>query len=272
VGAPDKKWNFREERLLTAAVLRLDPTKLRQTPLDVKTADGGSYNPSAPDAALTVYATGVRSGFDLLWHTSGRLYTGLNGAAAGGNTPGTERNGNGQAVPPIFDIKQTTHDLLLQIVPGGYYGHPNPVRGEYVLMGGNATAAPDPQEITAYPVGTKPEARFQLPVFDFGFNVSPNGLTEFKGRAFDGKLDGCILVTRYSGGKDVMILRVGPDGRVVEAITGVEGLTQFADPLDIVQHATTGRLYVAEYSGRQITLLSPRPGGVSESVFIQSIN
>lgn len=270
-GAPDKKWNFREERLLTAAVLRLDPSKLTQTPINVKTAEGGTYDPQAAGAPLTIYATGVRSGFDLLWHSNGRLYTGLNGAAAGGNTPGIERDAGGQTVPAIFDIKETTHDLLLKLERGGYYGHPNPTRGEYVLMGGNPTAERDEQEIASYPVGIRPEPTFKAPAYDFGFNVSPNGLTEFRGGAFDGKLDGCILVTRYSGGKDVVVLRPGRDGDIVEAITGIDGLTQFADPLDIIQHPTTGHLYVAEYSGRQITLLRPRPGASSDHVFIQRV-
>lgn len=270
-GADDKKWNFRPERLLTAAVLRLDPAKLKQTPLDVKTEEGGTYDPSAPDAPLTVYATGVRSGFDLLWHSNGKLYTGLNGAAAGGNTPGIDANANGQSVPAIFDIRETTHDLLLSIERGGYYGHPNPVRRQFVLMGGNPTPAADPQEISSYPVGIRPEPDFKLPAYDFGFNVSPNGLCEYRGGAFDGRLDGCILVTRYSGGKDVIVLRPGPDGRVVEATTNIDGLTGFADPLDIVQHPRTGLLYVAEYSGRQITLLRPRPGATSAAVFHETL-
>jgi hypothetical protein len=270
-GEPDKKWNFRPERKLTAAVLRLEPGKIRQFPLDVKTEEGGTYDPSAAEAPLTIYATGVRSGFDLLWHSNGRLYTGLNGAAAGGNVPGTEKDAQGQSIPPIFDIKQTTHDLLLSIEKGGYYGHPNPARNEFVLMGGNPTAGPDVQEIRSYPVGIRPEPSFRAPAFDFGFNVSPNGLTEFRGNAFGGKLNGKILVTRYSGGKDVIVLTPGADGSIVEATTGIDGLMQFSDPLDIVQHPQTGNLYVAEYGGRQITLLRPREGGVSKNVFHQVI-
>lgn len=270
-GAPDKKWNFRPERLLTAACLRLDPKLIKHTPLDVKTEDGGTYNPSAPDAPLTLWATGVRSGFDLLWHSNGHLYTGLNGAAAGGNTAGVNADRQGQAIPAIYDIKETTHDLLLKLSKGGYFGHPNPVRKEFVLMGGNPTKEVDPQEIRSYPIGIKPEPNFQLPAYDFGFSVSPNGLCEFRGNAFDGKLNGAILVTRYSGGKDVVVLIPGSDGNITEAISGIDGLTRFSDPLDIVQDPATGNLYVAEYGGRQITLVKPRPGAKSASVFRQVI-
>jgi len=269
-GEPDKKWNFRPERLLTAATLRLDPKLIKQTPLDVKTEDGGTYNPSVADAPLTIYATGVRSGFDLLWHSNGNLYTGLNGAAAGGNAPGNAAAGK-PVVPPIYDIKETTHDLLLKIERGKYYGHPNPIRGEFVLMGGNPTKDADTQEIKSYPVGVNPELNFAPPVFDFGYSVSPNGLTEYRGNAFGGKLNGKILVTRYSGGKDIIVLTPAADGSIAEATTGIDGFTQFSDPLDIVQHPSTGNLYVAEYGGRQITLLRPNEKGVSRNVFHQVV-
>ena len=53
VGGLDVKWGYRPERKLTAAVLRLDVDKLKTLPLDVKTEDGGTYDPSAADAPLT---------------------------------------------------------------------------------------------------------------------------------------------------------------------------------------------------------------------------
>lgn len=265
VGAPDKKWNYRPERKLTAACLRLDPRLLTSLPLDVKTDDGGSYDPSAAGAPLTIHATGVRSGFDLLWHSNGKLYTGLNGAAAGGNVPA------GPKSPAINNIRETTNDLLLVVDAAGYYGHPNPARNQFVLMGGNPTAERDPQQIDEYPVGTNPEPNFRAPAFDFGKSVSPNGLTEYTSSNFGGALRGRILVTRYSGGKDVIVLTPGADGNIVESVTGIDGLKGFSDPLDIVEDASNGNLYIAEYGGRQITLVRPREGATSSKVFLQTI-
>ena len=62
MGAPDSTWGNRPERLLSAAILRLDPTRLPATrPLDARTADGGgAYDPYAASAPLTIHATGVR--------------------------------------------------------------------------------------------------------------------------------------------------------------------------------------------------------------------
>ena len=261
VGDVDKKWGYRKEHLLTAACLRLDVSKLSTLPLDVKTEDGGTYDPAAPSAPLTLYATGIRSGFHLLFHSNGHLYTGVNGAAGNeGNTPASPDG----SVPAIKDIKQTTDDILLKIEPGAYYGHPDPARHQYVLNGGNPTAGVDPQEVPEYPVGIKPDPNWQPPIFDFGKNYSPNGLVEYHDPHAGGALDGCILVTRYSAGKDILVLRLDKDGNVIESIEGIDGFTKFIDPLDIIEEPETGDLYVAEYGGSRITLLKPIAGGKSE--------
>ncbi|GIW77838.1 MAG: hypothetical protein KatS3mg104_2901 [Phycisphaerae bacterium] len=260
VGDVDKKWGYRPERKLSAAVLRLSSEVVAsppQVPIDVKTEEGGTYDPSAPGAPLTVYATGVRSGFDLLFHRNGHLYTGVNGAAGNeGNTPASPDG----KTPALRDLKQTTDDVLLKIERGRYYGHPNPTRGEYALNGANPTPDKDVMEVEAYPVGTRPEPNYTPPVYVFGKNFSPNGLIEFKGQQFGGALDGCLLVTRYSDGKDILVLRLDEKGDVVETIAGIDGFTGFIDPLDILEDTRTGNLYVAEYGGRKITLLRPKEG------------
>ncbi len=46
----------------------------------MRTEAGGSYDPYDPGAALTIYATGVRNAYDLLWHSNGRLYVPVNGS------------------------------------------------------------------------------------------------------------------------------------------------------------------------------------------------
>lgn len=264
VGEVDKKWGYRPERKLSAALLRLDLSKARSLPIDAKTEEGGAYDPSAPDAPLTLFATGIRSGFDLLFHRNGHLYCGVNGAAGNeGNTPASPDG----KVPAVRDLKETTDDVLIKIEPNGYYGHPNPVRGEYVLNGGNPTEGVDPMEVKQYPVGVQPDPRWKPPAFVFGKNFSPNGLIEYRG----GALDGCILVTRYSDGKDILVLKLNADGDVVETIAGIDGFTHFNDPLDLVQDEKTGNIYVAEYAGQKLTLLRPLPGKQSTQAQITTV-
>ncbi|MEM6562075.1 MAG: hypothetical protein AAF656_10765, partial [Planctomycetota bacterium] len=157
-------------------------------------------------------------------------------------------------------------DLLLAIEPGKYYGHPNPARGEFTLGGGNPTDGVDPQEIPQYPVGTQPMDNWHEPAFVFGKNLSPNGLVEWTSPVFGDTLGGAILVTRYSAGDDVAVLVPGPDGRIVETLQGVAGLTQFTDPLDLVLDEQRGHLYIAEFGGRRITLVRPT-NGQSDNVY-----
>ena len=275
MGAPTDKWNMaRVERILSAAVLKLDPRKLAASPLDVKTRDGGgTYDPFAPSAPLTLYATGVRLGYEMLWHSNGHLYSAVNGSAEGGRTPGTPANRNAnirridQAARGAYDggdiaplaISQTQPDVLLRFEPGGYYGHPNPIRGEYVLFGGNPTKALDPYEVTNYPVGTRPDRNWRKPAYSFGTGVSPNGMIEFqsRGKLFGGALDGKILVTRFSGGRDIIVLALDARGEVTESVTGIHGLDAFTQPLDIAQDPHSGCLYVADYQGQRLSLLRP---------------
>jgi hypothetical protein len=155
----------------------------------------------------------------------------------------------------------------VRIEPGAYFGHPNPLRGEYVLNGGNPTAGVDPAETPEYPVGTMPERHWRPPVYTFGKNLAPTGVIEYRNAAaFNGVLRGKMLVCRYSGGDDILVLSLGAEGEVTEAISGIDGFTRLMDPLDLVENPATGDLYVAEFQPKRLTLLRPRAAGVSKYV------
>src|SRR4029079_2079963 len=233
MGGPDNAWGLRKENLLTAAMLRRDITKVGGTPIDVKTEEGGTYNPFAAGAPLTIYATGVRNAYDLVWTSDGKLFAAVNGSAAGGSTPGTPSgtysfganqridfatNGayTGPNVPALTNVS-VQNDYIYNIVKGGYYGHPNPARGEFVMNGGNPTAGVDPNEVPQYPVGTMPDRNYRGnntgaasdtagSAFAYGLNYSPDGIIEYSGSAFGGALDGKLMVVDYSGGDDVSVL------------------------------------------------------------------
>jgi glucose/arabinose dehydrogenase len=285
LGAPDKKWAMRAERLLTAAMLRVDPKLITKPPLDVHS--GQQYDPMAPNPAVMIYATGIRLGYDTLWHSSGNLYTAVNGSAAHANTPGSNnvdrddpdkrlfridvKSGEpyqGPEVPALKDISARP-DFLFKVDKGGYYGHPNPRRMEFVLDGGNPTAGEDLAETPEYPVGTQPDRNWRKPALVFGKNISPNGMIEYKSDAFAGALKGKLLITRYSGGDDVVALTIAPDGSVTEMIVGITGLRQFLDPLDITHDPRTGAIYVSEYRGSKITLLRPSTQPSNSAVILK---
>jgi len=274
MGAPDNAWAYRREHLLTAAMLRLDVSLIKDPPLDVKTEEGGHYDPYAPGAPLTLYATGIRNCFDILFHSNGAIYCGVNGSSAGANTPGTPGDLSqihraddavrgpykGPAVAALTDVKHTQEDFLFRIEKGGYYGHPNPTRGEYVLNNGNLTGGKDPADVLDYPPGTPPDRNWRSYDFDFGKDLSPCGVIEYQSPAFNGALRHKILFVRYSGGDDIVVLTPSADGAITESLTGIDGFTQFVNPVDLIEDPPTGNLYVAEFGGKRLTLMRPKPG------------
>jgi hypothetical protein len=212
---------------------------------------------------------GVRNAYDLLWHSNGQLYVPANGSAAGGNTPasvnGTLRPDgttyNGPTIPALTNIQQTQKDLLFRVVKGGYYGHPNALRGEYVLNGGNPTASTDSAQINVYPIGTLPDANWKGYSFDFHNNKSPNGVIEYKSTTFNGSLKEKILVVRYSQNDDIITLTPGGTNKdIISSIEGasITGFSGFIDPLDLIENVNNGNIYVSEYGGDgKIVLLKP---------------
>ena len=223
--------------------------------------DNGTYNPYYVGAPLTLYATGIRNAFDLTWHSNGQLYVPTNGTAGGSNTPasidGTRRpDGSlyrGPAVPATL-ANNTQRDWLFRIDPRSpvaYYGHPNPLRGEFVLNRG-------PEDVTNYPATVTPDANYRGSAYDFEFNKSPNGVIEYRSNAENGNLRGALLVCRYSGGSDIMALVPGgANGDIVATKVGIPGFSGFRDPLDIVEDVTTGNLYVSDFGTSSIVLLQP---------------
>jgi hypothetical protein len=284
MGAPDAAWAFRSEHLLNAAVLRFDPALWNATlngPLDVHTEDADPYDPFAPGAPLTIYASGLRNAYDLVWASNGSLYVPTNGSAAGGNTPGTPTippdgllpridsatNGpyTGPDVPALSNVS-TQHDWLFRVVQNGYYGHPNPTRNEFVLNGGNPTSGADPAQVSEYPVGTLPDRNWRGFAYDFGLNYSPDGVIQYKYGGFGGALVGKLLVVRFSAGDDIIVLEPGINGDIVSSNDAIASFDGFNDPLDLVENPANGFLYVSEYdrAGGQgkITLLRPQEPNV----------
>ncbi len=240
MGAPDQTWQWQPERLLNAAILRLDTSMIASLPLNAKTEDGGTYNPFAANAPLTIYGRGVRNAYDLVWHSNGQLYAPANGSAAGGNIPrydplpGTceTRPGGGYAGPKLtatdavnaeylgptsnppedrtdgWRITTTQNDWLFRVVKDGYYGHPNPKRCEWILNGGN-TSSSGPAQVSQYPSGTPADPNYRGFSFDFGVSKSPNGAIEYKSNTFGGQLKGKLLVLQYSTGNDILVLTPG---------------------------------------------------------------
>lgn len=283
MGATDNAWGQRPEHALNASVLKVNIPAIINPPLDVKTEEGGTYNPFAANAPVSFFATGVRNPYDLVWHTNGQLYVPTNGSAAGGNTPAspatlpavcanrTDGAYTGPAVPAITSVAQIQKDWLFRVVQGGYYGHPNPTRCEWVMNGGNPTADQGndgPAEVYQYPAGVQPDRNYRGVAYDFGLNKSPNGAIEYRSNVFGPALQGKLLVVRYSQGKDIMVLEPGGANLdIVASYEGMPGMSGLSNPLDLVENTSNGNLYVIEFSSgvnSRISLLKPLVGSIAQ--------
>ncbi|WP_299449786.1 LamG-like jellyroll fold domain-containing protein [uncultured Serinicoccus sp.] len=256
-------------------------------PINVATEEvGGSYDPFADDAPLEIYATGIRNAYDLIWHSNGSIYVPTNGTAGGGNSPGVTVNGGtmtmtsnqqagqngygngtdvteecatrridgepytGGSVPAISN-HPTQRDFLFEVEQGGYYGHPNPTRCEWVLNNGG-----DPEGAgsggSKYPASQDPDENYRGWAYDFDFNKSPNGVIEYTSNTFGGQLQGRMMVVRFSGNDDLLTMQVDSDGTVLGAQPGTDipGFTGYADPLDVIEDTSVheGNLYINQYN------------------------
>jgi len=167
-------------------------------------------------------------------------------------------------------------DFLFKVKKGGYYGHPNLRRGEYVINGGNPTSNIEPAQIDEYPVGTNPDINWRGFAFDFKANKSPNGVIEYKSNVFNGALKGKLLVVRYSQNDDIIVLTPGgTNNNIVNFYEGalIQGFTGFVDPLDLVEDVRNGNIYVSEYGGNgKITLLKPNTTASAAGLITMNTN
>lgn len=278
-GQPDGSWAFRPERLLSASVLKLELSKLPSNlPFSAFTTDDigvinsasttsltmsdGTYNPYATNAPLTLFSTGVRNAYDLVWHSNGWLYVPTNGTAGGSNTPATADYPLARRIDGLTNLpsipattgNETQKDWLFKTKGGSYHGHPNPFRGEFVLNHGGApySGVPGQQEashrdVKKYPNTLGPDPNYREPAYDFEFNKSPNGVIEYTSDAFGGKLQGLLMVVRFSGQDDLLVMQPEANGSIGNVNGDVPGLGGFDDPLDVVEDPETGNIYVSEY-------------------------
>ena len=289
-GDPDVNWNFRPERLLAAAVLRVDMNKLalqtlpysvyttsditviNDAPAVSATMSDGTYNPYGSESPVTLYATGMRNAYDMVFHSNGWLYIPTNGTAGNGETspnapasasyiePGIGiRRPDGTfftdlTIPPLRG-GETQKDWLFKTKGGSYHGHPNPYRGEFVLNHGGRpyTGLPGQAEgfytdVEKYPDNLAPDPNYVEVAYDFGRNRSPNGIIEYRSNAFNGRLRGMLMVARFSGQDDVLAMEPGnTSGDVLITFPDIPGLQGLDDPLDVIEDPRTGNMYVSEY-------------------------
>lgn len=229
------------ETSLSAAILAID-TKLAirrsDSPLDVR-----HFDTAANSESVSIHATGIREAYDLCWHSNGGLFAGVNMNDTSDQTPARDN---------LPAVTARPAEMMLRIMEGKYYGHPNPSRNEWVLLGGNPTSKVDPWEVASLPVGTQPEANFDpaLLIRDLEKDkgTSANGVCEWLG---DGPLKQRLMFCFYTATRGIHSYQFSDDGMQVidhqPLVDRDNRILRFGAPLDVV-FDPRGWLYVADFS------------------------
>jgi len=233
----------REEQPLTAALLVAD---VFATGFDGSCANNlNIYGPAPCD--VVPYATGLRNSYDFTFHSNGELYAtdnglGVTGAFPHSPIPDCSGLSNPAPVSQGGNNPGSQDDLLVRVLHGKYYGHPNPSRNECVFKDGHYQ-------------GVSPLPNYEPPMASPGRNASADGIIEYTSNRACGKLKGNLLISRYSLGDDILRVQLSPDGKTVIAQDTL--INGFNDPLTVTEHQ--GNLFVAELGSGQLTALKPQP-------------
>jgi glucose/arabinose dehydrogenase len=192
----------------------------------------------APGVDVSVFASGMRNPFDIVWTTRGKLYGTDNGMNAnfgavstGANTQTTESN---------------QPDKINYLVAGNYYGSPNRNRGRYDAR----------QNVYHYPtepttsVFTGPLARVPS---------STDGIDEYRATAFKSEMRGDLIVQHWKASLSRAALAA--DGLSVKSVTALAstiGLTSITGP--------GGAILSMDYSNSKLVVIKPIDSGAPAMV------
>ncbi len=283
-GAISNNFALLPEYALSAAILEINLTSIANTTYDLPTLDDedrpGSIDFNDPfggnqgknqaklldNAPVKIYAPGFRNPYDLVITESGRMYSIDNGPNAGwGGIPVAEGPA-GNCLNDLNEPGQTFYDGLHYITGRGYYaGHANPTRGN----SNNTFNASNPQSPveTANPI----ECDYKSPGIQNGslvtFQVSTNGLTEYRASNFDNQMQGDLLAAGWNN----KIFRIKLNQAGTEIIDSTDLFSNVATrPLDITaqsdQEIFPGSLWVTEFAEGKIIIFEANDYGESSSI------
>lgn len=237
-----------QETSITAGILEVDWADLAG---GVDLADGAVTADTTP---VRLFATGMRNTYDFAWHSNGNLYANINqnGGLSQGDS-GAPTEGPCAGLPEFVD-SHLIADTLNLIKRGGYYGHPNPARGECVVMGGGQ----EPFAVGGYDADQQPEPTFDPALImsygdtAAGSGISVNGMDEYRA---GGPLEGRLLAADSAGSHAILVIDTNDDPNALTLDAPIEKLSNergvaftFVHPLDVVAHPL-GSIVVADFGG-----------------------
>jgi Glucose / Sorbosone dehydrogenase/IPT/TIG domain len=185
---------------------------------------------------VSVFASGMRNPFDIVWTTRGKLYGTDNGMNAGFGAVSTGSNTQANA--------SNQPDKINYLVEGNYYGSPNRNRGRY-----------EPRQ-NVYHFPTEPSGSgFTAPLARVP--SSSDGIDEYRATAFNSEMRGDLIVQHWNAFLSRAVLT--PDGLSVESVTTLAntlGLASIAGP--------GGAILSMDYSNSKIVVITPIDSAAAE--------
>lgn len=223
----------------------LNLIKPDSTPAKPEESQGfGGIVEVVPGVDVSVYASGLRNPYDLVYATNGIVYATENSANGGF---GEESTGADTQKP--FNSGVTMYDELNIIEEGNYYGQPNRSRGQ-----------DDPRQNVYHYFYEDSTADYTAPIDTFA--SSTNGIIEYRSNTFDGQLRGNLITQKWNGflynvelsedgqstlNKSLLETEVVNDQGVTETknlLEGLDVLTGFGGALISVDHSDSA-VYVS---------------------------
>ena len=234
-GIPDDEIGGLDESPFTAAIIKAEITKpdfngniQYQLPADWVAPEGLQVDPLAsqgfggivdvaPGVDVSIYASGLRNSYDLVYSTKGILYATENDANSGFGDYSTSAT-----TQEPFNLDPQNEINIVE--EGNYYGNPNRNRGRQ-----------DDRQNAYYPSYDSSNGEYTAPIRQHPQHI--HGITEYRSTTFSEQLRGDLLTIELdSNGGTVQNVVLSDDGREVENMVGLktqtnggEGLTQGLD-------------------------------------------
>jgi|GEM_PF-2314351 len=235
VGIADDRIGGIPESPFTVAILKAEITKpdfngniQYELPADWVAPEGfsGEFNPAdsqgfggdvnvVPGVDVSIYASGLRNAFDLVYATNGNIYATENGA----NSNFGDVSTSATTQEPFND---NPLDELNLIQEGSYYGQPNRNRGR-----------DDDRQNRFYSPDDASNGEYTAPIAQF--KSSTNGLAEYRSTAFGSQLRGNLLAQNLDPGNGAILYNVDLSGDGSQVLGSTELETQGGSGIPVGQ-------------------------------------
>ncbi|MUG96098.1 hypothetical protein F7734_28655 [Scytonema sp. UIC 10036] len=253
-GVPNSNIGGLPESPFTAAILKANITKANFNgqieyvlPPDFQPPSGLTFDAAdsqvfggvakvASGVDVSVYASGLRNPYDVVFTTKGMLYATDNGHNKGFGSLSTSATTEISA--------SGAPDELNLVEQGSYYGHPNRNRG---LEDNRQNIFYAPSQASIPGVYTAPLTTM---------SASTNGIVEYRATTFNNQLRGDLFAQQWN--KQLYNFSLSSDGRQVQKVDSLTGVT---DGLDI-EVGPGGVIFGMDFAEDAITVATPNDSSI----------